>query len=350
MLINRTELLSKLETASPGLATTRETVEQSSCFVFRKGGLITYNGDLACRIKCPMEFEGAVVADKLVELLRKLNEDDVEITAKGKELVVTGIGRRAGIRFEADITLPIDAVERPAEWQEIDSQFAEAVDICVQCTTKDDTQGFYRACVHIHPKYIEACDNLQMARYPVVTGLAAPVLLRRESVKHIVTLGITHIAETQSWVHFRAGNGLILSCRKYIEVDFPNLNEVIKVRGTPATLPAGLPEAAEKAQIFSGDNADVDHVTIELRAGKLRITGRSAGGWFQEQKSIKYEGDPLVFTIAPKMLIELTKRHNECEIAPGRLRVHGGRYTYLTCLGDPADAANASSNGTAATE
>jgi hypothetical protein len=337
MLVNRQELLGKLEAVAPGLAT-RETVEQSSCFVFKGGGIHTYNGDLACRTRYPAEWAGAVAADKLLTLLQKLVEDEVDIKATGNELVVRGTGRRAGIRMEATVTLPIEAVEKPQVWSEIAPEFADAVDICVQCTTKDDTQGFYRACVHIHPEHIESCDNLQMARFPLATGVSRSALLKRESIKHIIAVGATHIAETDGWLHFRMAGGLIMSCRKYVEVDFPNLADVVKVRGEPATLPTGLVEAAEKAQIFSGDNADADNVTIELRGGKLRITGRGSGGWFQEQKSIKYNGQPLMFTIAPKMLMELAKRHNECEVTTTRLRVDGGRYVYMTCLGNAEDA------------
>lgn len=40
------------------------------------------------------------------------------------------------------------------------------------------------------------------------------------------------------------------------------------------------------------------------------------------------------FRIAPKLLIELTKRHNECEISRDRLLVNGGKFRYVTCLGE----------------
>jgi hypothetical protein len=335
--VNRLELLQRLESVAPGLAT-RETVEQSSCFVFKDKRLITYNGDLACRAKCPAEWSGAVAADKLITLLQKLVEEEIDITTGDGELLVKGKGRRAGIRMEGTITLPVDAVERPGEWHELPEAFGDAVDICVQCTSKDDTQGFYRACIHLHPEYIEACDNLQMARYPLATGVTRSTLLKRDSVRHIAKLGMTHLSETENWLHFGNPAGTVLSCRKYLEVDFPKLDAVLATTGTPATLPGGLAEAVDKAQVFS-NNGDTDSVMIALRADKLSITGRSPTGWYEERKTIKYAGPPLAFFISPKMLTEIARRHNEVEIGPDqfgvpgkRLRVATPRYTYISCL------------------
>lgn len=335
MLVNRQELLQKLEIVAPGLARQKETVEQSSCFIFKRNSLITYNGDLMVRTKCPAGWEGAVGAEKLLTMLQKLAEDDLDITLGKGELLIKGMGRKAGVRMEADITLPMEAVEKPGAWQDLPEGWLDAIDICIQCTTKDDSQGFYKACIHVAPAYIEACDNYQMARYPLVTGVASSTLIKRESIKHVMKLSATHLAETEGWLHFAGAGSTVLSCRKSLAEakDFPTLDEVLKCRGTPATLPGGLPEAADKAAVFSADNAELDNVTIELRTGGLRITGKSAGGWYQEQKKIKYDGPPLVFQIAPKLLTEIAKRHNECEISPTRLRVDGGKWVYLTCLG-----------------
>jgi hypothetical protein len=95
----------------------------------------------------------------------------------------------------------------------------------------------------------------------------------------------------------------------------------------------GLKEAAERAEVFSIENPEDDQVTIRLHPGKLKITGRGASGWFSEFKKIRYKGAPVSFTIAPKLLMELVTRHNECEITKKRLKVNGGKFTYVTVLG-----------------
>ena len=57
--INRELFLEQLESVQPGLST-REIIEQSSCYVFRGGEVITFNDEIACSQKCDIGIEGAV--------------------------------------------------------------------------------------------------------------------------------------------------------------------------------------------------------------------------------------------------------------------------------------------------
>lgn len=329
-LVNRENLLSQLELVQPGLSP-REIVEQSSCFIFKAGTVQTYNDEIACSHKCDLKLTGAVQAAPLMAVLRKLAEEELEVEQTEGELILKGKKRRAGIRMEKDILLPIDSVEQPGSWKALPEDFGDAIQIVEQCAGKDESK-FTTTCIHIHPKYVEAFDNYQASRYKVKTGFTQETLVRRDSLKHITTLGMTEFSETETWVHFRNSSGLTLSCRRFIE-EYPPLDKILDVHGTKATLPKGLAEAADKAEIFSSENADNNQVTVELRPGKLRITGQGTSGWYSEIKNLSYEGTPISFTIAPKLLMALTQKHNECEIAEERLKVDGGRFIYVTCLG-----------------
>src|SRR4051812_36898113 len=99
--VNREDFLSRLQSVSPGL-NQKETIEQSSAFCFQRGKIITYNEEVACRMvsKLGKEFTGAVQAKPLLELLRSLTADDVEITTGGGELLVKAGRDKAGIRME----------------------------------------------------------------------------------------------------------------------------------------------------------------------------------------------------------------------------------------------------------
>ena len=99
------------------------------------------------------------------------------------------------------------------------------------------------------------------------------------------------------------------------------------------TLPGGLAEAVEKAEVFSADNSYNNVVVIELRKDEMRLKGVGAMGWFEEKKQIRWRGDDISFYMAPKLLTELTEKTNDCIIAPGRLKVDSGKFTYMICLG-----------------
>ncbi len=103
-------------------------------------------------------------------------------------------------------------------------------------------------------------------------------------------------------------------------------------------LPKGLGEAAETAQIFSAENADRNNDLIDLKPGRLTIKGQGTSGWYSESKKIaSYDGERLRFLIAPKLLIDLTNKHHECEINENILRINGGNFIYVTCLGSEDD-------------
>ncbi len=209
------------------------------------------------------------------------------------------------------------------------------------CASTDDSQ-FHLTCLHLHPEWIEACDNYQICRWDLKTGVKQSILVRQSAIKHVVSLGMTELAETDAWIHFRNPKRLILSCRRYAE-DFPDLTKFLQVDGTPTTLPKGLAEAADKAQIFSAENPEANRVVIELTEGRLRIKSVGVTGWYRETKKVVYNGEPLVFRIAPQILIDLVKQHNDFVLTPDRLKVAGqSNYTYVTCLGKPEGVEQAS--------
>lgn len=340
--INREQFLSILQSVAPGLSP-RETIEQSSCFVFREGEVLSFNEEVACSHAVPVNFTGAVSAEPLMAILGKLTEEIVDVDLVGNEVVVGGKRRQAGIRLDSEILLPVDSVEKPEEWKRLPEGFTEAINICQQCAGKDETK-FYLTCVHLHPKWIEASDDFQISRFKIATGISESSLVRRDSIKSILDMGVVELSETPTWIHFRNTGGLVLSCRRYME-NYPSegITKFLKSPGEPVALPKGLRDAADRAQIFSKENADSNQVLVELKPGKVRLKGIGVNGWYTETGKVKYQGNPIAFLISPAVLMDITQRHNEFLIGESVLRVDAGRFQYASCL-------SASTNGETETE
>lgn len=334
MRIGRESLLSSLELLRPGLSP-KDVVEQSASFAFRDGQAMTFNGEIACSIKSPLKITGSVAAQPLLDLLHKLVETDVEVVADSKRLKIIGKRKQAGIRLEKDVTLPIESVETPTAWHKLPEDFCEGVEAVQGCAGKDESM-FALTCVNIHPKWVEAFDNIRAARYRVKTGVSEPVTVQRDAIKHITALGMTHICETPTWIHFRNQEKLVFSCRKFI-VEYPSLTEILNVSGEKIALPRGLSDAADRADIFSRENADSNSVAVELVSGKLKVKGSGSLGWYSESKKIKYAGPQLTFLISPKMLSEIVQRHSVCELANNCLKVSGGKFSFVTLLRVPGN-------------
>ena len=330
--VNRESFLQQLESVRAGLSS-REVMEQSSCFVFQDGSVQTYNDEIACRQNCNLDIHGAVQAEPLLGILRKLSEEAITITNTDEEFIIEGKKRKAGIRMEHEILLPVGRIDQPVEWKDLPEEFTEAVQIVCQCAGNDESQ-FRLTCIHLTPNFVEASDNFQVSRYMVETPITEPTLVRRDSIKHIIELGMTQFCETESWIHFRNPNNLVLSCRRYAEEagTFPDLSPIIDFTGEPTTLPTSLVDAVEKAEVFSSESTDDNQVVIQLKAGRLRIRGEGNFGWFTEVKQLKYQGKDLSFRISPKLLVDLVSRHNECELTEDRLKVDGDNFVYVTSL------------------
>lgn len=328
--VNRDELLQQLEAVQPGLSP-KEVIEQSSCFAFKDGKVMTYNDEVACSHACCLKITGAVKAQPLLEMLRRMKEEELEFLPSEEELRIKGKRRECGVRMEATIQLPIDNVEPAKKWKRLPEGFADAISMVQTCASTDQTE-FVNTCIHINPHFVEACDNFQVSRYYIDFDFKKATLVRRNSLKPVMGLDVIEYSLTESWIHFRNADGLVISCRRWTD-EYPDYGPFIAAKGKTTVLPKGLADAAEKAQVFSSENADENQVLVQLKPGALRITGRGASGWFRETKSLKYEGKSLEFNISPSLLIEITKRHNECKIATGTLKVDGGTWVYVACLG-----------------
>lgn len=342
--VKREAFLHALESVAPGLSP-REIIEQSSCFVLRDGYVATYNDEISCKGKSGLDesFVGAVRADKLLDLLRKLPEEEIQISGNGSELVVTGKGRKCHFAMEKEIVLPVDQVDEPGEWRKLPDEFTDAVGMVQNCASQDQS-AFTLTCVHVHPKWVEAFDSYQTCRWRLATGVDEPYLVRSTSIKHISALGMHEVSETQSWLHFRNAAGLVVSIRRYVEEYPQDIGRFLAVKdekgkdikGVAVQLPKGLAEEAERATVFSSENSDSNYVTVEMRQGKVRIKGIGVTGRYEAGKKLNWTGPEMQFLIAPALLSEIVKKHAECYMSPTRLLVSGGSWRYAAALGATA--------------
>jgi len=338
-LVNKEKLLHQLQCVSHGLSP-RDIIEQSSCFVFKDGEIMTYNDEVACRVKTDIKLAGAVRAKPLMSLLEKLDEEEVTLTANEGELTVEGKGRRrAGIQMENEVLLPVGNVDRPEKFKDLHVDFIDAVNTAKDCTLKDQSK-FWATCVNLHPKWIESSNDAQIFRHVLPTNIKKPTLVRGSSIKSIVDVDVTQFSETENWLHFRNKDGLIVSIRRYFEDTYPSdrITQIIKFSGTKIILPKGLGEATDRASIFSEENAEDDcQVLVTLQPGKIRVRGQGVSGWYTETKKLRYKGPALDFCIQPRLLAELTRKYEQCEITNDRLKVNGGAWSYVTCLSSTGD-------------
>lgn len=345
MKISREKLLNTLEMVKPGLAT-RGLIQQSNCFIFRKHHVVTFDGEIACRYRTPLDCRGAVQADPLISLLGKMKEKILEVAQTESELRISGKGKQAGIIMEKKITLPLDALEKPKRWKILPEKFSDAIEMVGSCAGRDDAMH-YLTCINITPKWVEAHDLYQFGRY----GLKMPVgtrmvLIRQLALQNIIPFNMTHISVTSNWVHFKNETGLTISCMRYMDDRYPtDLTEFTKGSGDKIRLTKSIAEACSAAEIFSVHNTKENQLLVTLQPGQMIIKGFGNLGWYTEPKKVRYSGIPITFMIAPKLLSDLVKRYEDCEVISTkkdgqvnrRLKVDAGPFVYVSSLEQPKE-------------
>lgn len=314
-----------------------------NCFCFRRGKVRTFNEEVSvsARSGLPKEFTGAVQSKSLLAILKKITERKLRAVfdpAAGR-VTIRANGKGVALRYAEKIILPLDACPPPAEdgWEKLPAAFGEAVSIVQECAGTDATKTAM-ACVHLHPNWVEATQKFQAVRYKIKLPLAAPVLVKPGGLRHVVSLDCTEVNADADWVHFRNEAGIVVSLRRE-DAKFPDLGEMLEMdRGKTAELPDGLESAIERAEIFSKEDQDSNHLTVAIEDGVLTVTAVGMTGKYWEDAGVKYDGDPLAFLISPKMLAEVVRRSNRVEINKEKLRVKGPNWRYVTSLTDPETA------------
>jgi hypothetical protein len=329
--VDREQLLNELSAVTPGLAKT-ETTEQSDCFVFKDDKVATFNEEIACWAPCSLKLTGAVRANALLTLLQKLKESTLEISVEKGEMKIRGTkGRRAGLKLEKEILLPIDSIKPPKHWQKLPEDFTEAVKHVQDCCGHDTVNKPVLTFVHMNKEFVEASDEFQGARFATAIETEQDILVRGVSIKRIIEMGMTEFGTTKSWVHFRTKDGTAMSCRRFIE-EFPDMSGILSVKGKKITLPKGLAEAVDRANIFSSENSEGDKVLLRIEKGKLSLKGTGTSGWYVEPKKVHYNGPDLSFKILPSMLKYVATEHNECRTNGKLLKVDSGKFQYVAFL------------------
>ena len=314
---------------------TQEKLEQSNCFVFQNGEVITYNDEIASRVKSCLPITGAINAKKMLDMLSKSNDDFIEFEFEKGKLFFRGKKKRGFFKIETKILLPTKDVETPKKWKKLPSDFILAIGLVAECS-KSIADSIRLACVHFTSKLIEACDGVQAGRYEISIPFDKDILLKGETVKRIAKLKIQEVSITDNWIHFRNEIGLLLSCIIYVD-KYPSdrLTEIFRVKGKPSTLPNKLKELTERVRVFLDDDMSTQWLKVELTPTYIQVTGEGKYGKQTERQKIKYEGEPIEFSINPELLRILVEKHDCCRVSSKVIKIEKGKFQYVTSLWIP---------------
>lgn len=337
--MNRNKLIDNLRMLLPGIDSSGSTVAQSDCIVFRDNIAYTFNDLVAVQSKMEFPYNGAVDANKLIQALSAMDGDDVSVSEDSGTLVIYSGKRKCRIKTPDSVELPIDSLYLPDTFNEVGAKFTEALATAATVTSKDANK-YTMWCIHIHPDFVEASDNVQLLKWEVTTGVETPVLVPGHAASRLAKYAITEVGITDRWMHFRDISGLVYSVRTHDD-KYMDMSGFYDVDGSEVVFPADMAEVASRASGFL-DNAREDGVKVHLTNGTIRVEGHGNIAQYQEKAFVDYDGPAISFYVNPIVCKNLAKNVSTTVVSKDSIKVVTEDYTYVAVL---MEAEEETSNG-----
>jgi len=333
MKIEVAELTSILQAVAKGTSP-KDILEQSTCFIFSDGEVVSYNDSVSVSHPLDVGFEGAVNAAKLLGVLEKISGTAILSVKKGSLSLKCG-KVEASVKMEAEILLPIQDVEIPEEFRALPKGFLAALLTCWPSTSADMTREIL-TCVHIKDKLVESCDNFRATRTFLKKSIKGDLLIPRNVIAMLNSLKVDAYAAEGGWLHFGNPAGCVISCRTY-SAEYPTkeISALFDIgEGTKITFPQELGDMVDRVGIMAEAVFDQDRkVTVTVSEGSIRVKGEGALGWLTEDRKCSYKGKQEVsFSIHPRFLQHATERNMEAVVESNRLKITGEGFEHIVGL------------------
>jgi len=282
-----------------------------------------------------IELDGVIKAEELYKFLGKVKSKEFDVVVTDTEIVMKAGRSKVGFAMTKELLLPLDEeISQKEDWENLPANFLTACKFAAS-TASTDMSDPKITCVNIKADgTIEATDNYRLIIWKLDEEMPIEtVLIPAVSIKEVVRLQPTQVAQGTGWIHFKNTEGTVISCRVFDEgfVNVGNINTSIK--GKQITFPKEIVEVLSKAQIFSQEKKQDGSVTLTFKGRRILVQSESESAWFKE--NLPFDEDvEFVFSITPYLLKDILNETMQCTVSKGMLRFEGEQWVYITSLRD----------------
>lgn len=316
MKTNKKELLRKLEIVKPGVAN-KEIIEFTDSFSFTGTSLLTFNDAICMNIPFESEFEGTVKADQFFKIVRKLAPDkdgNLSLDPSDTELIISGKRAKSGVLYNENGSLPLEEVELPEKWLKLPKDFIKGLKMSLFCVSNDASMPLM-TCVNIDGNIMQASNGIRIFQYELESKIKHPFLIPADRANTVTKYNIIKYNVDDNWAHFKTKEGLVISARVYQEEEYPEIEELLNIKGGEFIFPATMTEVVDRAVVFcDGDlNADAT-INIDIKSKLVLVHSKSPKGWFKEKIPNKSSVE-VNFQINAFFLLDILKETRKCVLS-----------------------------------
>ena len=337
--LNRLKVLRKLDSIKAGVER-RDTIPQSSMFIFQDGYAYSCNESVVCRVELDLGVTGAISATPLIDILSKYDSEKMKTFVDDGVFVMSiGGNSRIKMNIESDIIAPVETFKFPSKFNKVPRGFSDMIRGVKHCVGKD-LDAPLTTMMHITPDHMESCNLFSMCRAEMSLTKVGDFLIKGDALIPVAQINPVGQRATRDWWHFQSDTGAIYSARIDRASDqYPELSELLSNKGEPLNIPKHLKEVCERMDVFCSENDD-DMITVRLggdKGGNLGIKAVGASGSLDEKYKIKYDGEKTQFQVSSDVLKHIITNSSVCEISESAIKMSLPKLTYVSALQVPGN-------------
>jgi hypothetical protein len=331
MKVNKTQLLSAMKKAMPGVETGSSMIEGADTFVFSPSAIHSYNDNISVSVPFSWEGEmkGSVKSMDFFKLIGKLPVEDIniEITAEAIKLS-SGMVDAEMVLLDNNLNSYLSELKiEELSWKDLPDNFFEAVKLCKISCNRAPQRGIF-----VEKNYMLSTDisrinhhklNTEMERF----WLDDPAVGELLKIKDIKSYCIT-----ESWAHFKSEEGVIFSCKRKADASYPapKILEWLESSGTKGEediegqLPKELYEAVDRVATLSGEIDGLPAIQMIINKDTIELNASRYAGKIKEKIKLEkpFETDlNIKIWVDPFFLTEASKKVDGFYIKPGDRKV-----------------------------
>lgn len=333
MKINKKELEQALALVKPGLAS-KESIEQSTSFVFSQGKVITFNDEISIAHPVKdLELEGAIHADEFYNFISKVKKEEIEMTLANGQILFTTVKTKAGLTLQEKILLPLKSIGKKGKWYDLPADFLHYLSLAIGSCSNDMNRPIL-TCVNITKEgKIIGSDSYRLMLCDMEQEMPVDTfLLPAEAAVQVVKLKPNKIAAGEGWVHFQTEKGTELSCRVF-EDTYPNTSAYETIEGVELSFPKTMPEILDEVWVFAKRDHILDEmIIITVDNNRMKVKAKSDTGWIEKEANLKYDNEKVTFSITPYLLRDILKETYDFMLSDNAIIFQGTGWKYISML------------------
>ena len=319
--------------------TPSELAEASTYAVFCNNRICCSNDSVGVSVPLVTDVKNcAVELQLLYDFIHKMNDKEVIIGMHNGNLKIKGKNSVAEFAVREDIIYDESLIHLNVnDFKRLPETFATALNFTGFAT--DGTKEAYSRCV-IHDGAMYALSNVRAARF--FMGEEAKSLfdgmtfISPECIGFVNKMCPKRYYISDGYVHLYDDEMRIYSTRTRSDANFP-INGADEALELPSSsefrFPPDFDQVLDRCNPFSGKDAKVKRVTIDIEKGVLTILARREdGSTFRERVANVQCKEHVRFTVLLKLLSDMVKLVEVFRVDSSRIVGTAPMYTCMACL------------------